>query len=102
MKILFINFLTHISPACDCYGNADHPLVADVGILASLDPVAIDQASADLVNAQQGLEGSLLKKNHGKGQDKFRDLYPDVDWEIQLDYAEKMGIGNRTYEILTI
>jgi uncharacterized Fe-S center protein len=51
-RSLFVNFLTQISPACDCHSYADAPIVADIGILASRDPVAIDQASMDLVNAQ--------------------------------------------------
>jgi uncharacterized Fe-S center protein len=49
-KVLYINFLMQISPACDCYGYSDAPIVKDIGILASEDPVAIDQASADRVN----------------------------------------------------
>lgn len=101
-KSLFINFLTDISPACDCYGHADRPIVPDIGILASLDPVATDQASVDLVNAEQGLTDSALKNNHGKGKDKFRGLYPEVDWEIQLDYGQKLGIGSRDYELIKV
>ena len=53
-RAVFVNFLLQISPLCDCYPFADTPLVPDVGILASTDPVAIDQASVDLVNAQPG------------------------------------------------
>jgi len=99
-KSLFINFLTNISPACDCYGHADQPIVPDIGILASVDPVALDQASADLVNMSQGIAGSALKFSHDLGGDKFRDLYPMVDWTIQLDYAQSLGLGTREYNLI--
>lgn len=101
-KSFFINFLTDISPACDCYGHADYPIVPDIGILASHDPVAIDQASADMVNAQEGFAASALKKNHASGMDKFRGLYPNVNWEIQLDYAQQLGLGTRAYRLIPI
>ena len=96
---VFLNFITNVSPACDCYGHSDAPIVPDIGIVASRDPVAIDQASVDLVNQAQGREGSLLAKNFNPGQDKFRAIYPKVDWEIQLDYAEKIGLGARNYQL---
>jgi uncharacterized protein len=98
-KALFVNFITDISPACDCYGHNDSPLVRDIGILASTDPVAIDQASVDLVNKESALPGSCLKENRGAGEDKFKGLYPYVDWTIQLDYAEQLGLGNRKYNL---
>jgi uncharacterized Fe-S center protein len=50
-KVLYLNFLTQISPACDCYGYSDAPIVSDIGILSSENPVAIDQASVDLVES---------------------------------------------------
>ncbi|MFH2064812.1 MAG: DUF362 domain-containing protein [Pseudomonadota bacterium] len=96
-KALFVNFITDISPACDCYGHNDSPLVRNIGILASTDPVAIDQASVDLVNKEIALPGSCLKENRGAGEDKFKGLYPYVDWTIQLDYAEQLGLGTRGY-----
>ena len=98
----FLNFITDVSPACDCYGYNDAPIVADIGIVASNDPVAIDQASADLVNQAQGRKDSALSENLEPGKDKFRDLYPNVDWEIQLDYAERLGLGTREYELIKI
>jgi len=101
-KCFFINFINNVSPACDCYGYNDAPIIQDVGILASHDPVAIDQASVDLVNAQEGLHSSCLKSNHQKGGDKFKAMYPSINWEIQLDYAVKLGIGQRNYELLKI
>ena len=101
-KILFLNFLTHISPACDCYGHNDAPLVPDIGIVASRDPVAIDQASVDLVNQQAGSAGSCLKSCKGAGEDKFKGVYPNIDWSVQLTHAEKIGLGSRKYELVTI
>lgn len=56
-KAIYINFITQVSPACDCYGHSDAPIVNDIGICASTDPVAIDQACADLVNKARGNEG---------------------------------------------
>lgn len=101
-KTLFLNFLTHISPACDCYGHNDAPLVPDIGIVASRDPVAIDQASVDLVNQQAGSAGSCLKTCKGAGEDKFKGVYPNIDWSVQLTHAEEIGLGSRNYELVTI
>ncbi len=101
-KAAFFNFLNHISPACDCCGHNDAPIVQDLGVMASLDPVAVEQASVDMVNRQRGLEGSSLCSNKEPGGDKFRALYPEVDWSIQLEYAERIGLGRRAYELITI
>jgi len=98
----FINFITQVSPACDCYSHNDLPIVADIGMVASNDPVAIDQASADLVNQAQGRKDSCLTKHFKPGEDKFRALYPEVDWEVQLEYAEKIGLGTRAYDLIKI
>jgi len=98
-KTLFVNFITDVSPACDCYGHNDAPVVRDIGILASRDPVAIDQASVDLVNREVALPESSLTVNRAAGEDKFRGIYPQVDWTHQLDYAEKIGLGSRAYQL---
>ncbi len=101
-KTIFINFITQVSPECDCYPFADVPIVADIGILASTDPVAIDQASTDLVNQQPGNSLSKLKSGLEPGGDKLRGLFPEVDWTIQLQYAQKLGLGQRDYELIKI
>ena len=101
-KILYLNFLTQISPACDCYGYSDTPIVNDIGILSSEDPVAIDQASVDLVNGEAGNQSSKLTGAWKPGEDKFRAIYPEVDWNIQLTYAEEIGMGTRNYELIRI
>ncbi len=98
----FLNFITQVSPACDCYPHNDAPIVPDIGIVASTDPVAIDQASADLVNNAEGLKNSSLTKNFKPGEDKFRAIYPNTDWKIQLEYAEAIGLGTRAYDLVSI
>lgn len=98
-KALYVNFINNISPMCDCLNHNDTPVVRDIGIAASLDPVALDQASVDLVNKEAAFTDSCLKSHLGAGEDKFKGLYPDVDWEIQLEYAEKIGIGKRNYKL---
>ena len=98
-KSFFINFLTQISPACDCHPHTDAPLVRDIGILASTDPVAIDQASVDLMNQEPALPGTCLAVNREAGGDKVRGVYSHIDWTIQLDYAQQIGLGSREYEL---
>ena len=101
-KTLFVNFITDVSPACDCMPLNDAPIVRDIGVVASTDPVAIDQASVDLVNKEESIKSSCLKTNTKPGEDKFRGIYPKVDWTIQLDYAENLGLGTRNYELVEI
>jgi uncharacterized Fe-S center protein len=98
-KLFYINFLLNITPDCDCFGKSDTPIVPDIGVLASQDPVGIDQASCDLINNSIGNEGSRLRKAFGKGTDKFRDLFPKVNWEYGLAYAEQIGLGSRAYTL---
>jgi len=101
-KSLYLNFITQVSPACDCYSHADAPIVNDIGICASTDPVALDQACADLVNAAPGNHNTALSSGFEPGGDKFRGVHPDIDWEIQLEHAEKIGVGCRKYELVRL
>jgi len=101
-KALFVNFITDVSPACDCYSANDAPIVKNIGVLVSRDPVAIDQASVDLVNAEPALGNTQLTVNTEPGSDKFKGLYPQVEWAIQLDYAERMELGTRAYELIKL
>ena len=101
-KALFLNFITDVSPACDCYSHNDAPIVRDIGVVASRDPVAIDQASVDLVNLEPALVDCCLKTNRKADEDKFSGLYPKVDWKIQLEYAQQLGLGRRDYRIQKI
>ncbi|MEW6685848.1 MAG: DUF362 domain-containing protein [Candidatus Edwardsbacteria bacterium] len=99
-KVGFLNFIMKVTPACDCYPSSDTAIVPDIGILASFDAVAIDQASVDLVNQSEGLKDTALKKAFKSNSDKFRDIYPAVDWSIQLDYGTKSGLGAKEYELI--
>lgn len=101
-KCLFLNFITQVSPACDCYGYSDASIVNDIGVCASVDPVALDQACADLVNGARGNHDTALKSGFEPGGDKFRGVYPEIDWEVQLEHAEKVGLGSRRYELVRI
>lgn len=100
-RSLFINFLTQISPACDCYPFSDAPIVGDIGILASKDPVAIDQACVDLMNKSPHLPTSCLKGAEHY-PDKIGAVYPGLSWERQLIHAEQIGLGVREYELVEI
>jgi len=101
-KSLFMTFITDVSPLCDCYPFSDRPIVPSLGILASLDPVAIDAAAADLVNASPGNPVSQLKRAMSEGEDKFRALFPNIDWTHQLNYAEGLGMGKREYVLVDL
>lgn len=101
-KSIFLSFVTDVSPLCDCTPFSDRAIVPGVGILASLDPVAIDQAAADLVNQAPGNPLSKLEKAMEPGTDKFKALFPAIDWEHQLEYAESVGLGSREYELVSL
>lgn len=100
-KTGFITFINNVSPLCDCAGWNDIPIVQDIGILASRDPVAIDQAAVDLVNQAHGNPHSVLGERHLEA-DKFRVVHPGVDWSVQLAYGEEVGLGTRDYKLITI
>jgi len=82
----FLNFAVKISKECDCWGTDNPPVVSDVGILASTDPVSIDKASFDLVN-------------RACGRDIFKEFHPEQNGLKQLEYAEELGMGNLDYEL---
>ena len=94
-----ISFVTDVSPKCDCYGYNDIPIVPDVGMFASFDPVALDVACADAVNAQPVIEGSILRKRMKEGKDKFTCNHPTTDWRMVTEHAELMGLGIGRYVI---
>ncbi|MGL5514953.1 MAG: DUF362 domain-containing protein [Sporomusa sp.] len=101
-RIGYINFLLNITPDCDCVPWSDAPIVPDIGFLASTDPVAIDQASYDLVNKQLGFSDSLLSCNCEAGADKFQGLRSHIDGSIQMRYGEEIGMGSRDYELIAL
>ena len=103
-KAGFINFLINITPHCDCMESDDPPIVDDIGILASLDPVALDNACADLVNSRPGLASANFGKRMepiAAGVDKFQSIH-NINWTHQLHYAEKLGIGSNEYELVEV
>lgn len=101
-----INFVVDVSPECDCWGFNDIPLIPDIGIAASFDPVALDQACADMILASPVMPGSKiydpLEKNNQKGKDKFRLAHPDTLWQAGLEHAEKIGLGSRKYTLIEL
>ena len=102
-KLAFFNFVVEVTPDCDCFPWSDNPIINNVGILASTDPVAVDQASMDLVNQQQGLpECKLSPAATAPGADKFHDLYPKIDATRQLVYGEQLGLGTRQYKLIEL
>ncbi len=88
-RMYYLNFLNHITKDCDCMAKDEPPICEDLGIMASADPVAVDQASVDM----------LLKVNGG---DIFKKGYPHIDWSVQLKYAESIGLGSTKYELETL
>jgi len=95
-------FVRQITPGCDCMGYSDAPVCPDIGVLASWDPVALDQACLDLVNAAPPLYPSALPPGVLPGQDKFHALHPNVRGEGLLAYAESLGLGERHYRLREI
>jgi hypothetical protein len=105
-----ISFVMQVSPDCDCWNFNDYPLVPDIGIAASFDPVALDQSCADLVKQSPALPGSrILEKqphlqggDHLCGKDKFSLTHPHTHWEAGLEHAVKIGLGSREYELISV
>lgn len=88
-RIIYINVLNNISIDCDCDGNPAEPDIHDIGILASIDPVAIDQASIDLCFAAEGSESLQQRVERQNG------LHT-------LEHAEEIGLGSRSYDLVNI
>ena len=95
-----ISLICDVSPFCDCHAENDVPIIPDVGMLASFDPVALDMACADLCNQQPAMAGSVID---GKPvHDHFDATHPTTNWRVTIDYAEEMGLGTRNYELIRI
>ena len=99
-----ISLVIDVSPNCDCRPENDMPIVPNVGMFASFDPVALDMACVDAVNAQTPLRGSAADdgEGHVHEHDHFRRIHPDTDWRSCLEHGEKIGIGVRDYELIKI
>ncbi len=101
-KVIYINFLTEIQPECDCMPVADVPVIQDQGILISDDIVAIEQASVDLLLRAGPLPQSATEeKKVATGEDILYKLTQKPYW-IQIEEAEKLGLGNKKYELIEI
>lgn len=98
--LLYVNFVTSVVPDCDCMQDTGPALVADIGILASTDPVAVDAASLDLVTAAPRAVNSKVRA--GAGEDKFRACRPDTDGELQLREAQSLGLGSTEYRLVRV
>lgn len=102
-----INMVMDISPNCDCHGENDLPIIPDVGMFASFDPVALDQACADACNNMPPIPGSQLDENLKRPGfcscgDHFTDSAPITDWTSCTEHGEKIGLGTRDYELITV
>lgn len=88
-RFVYVSVLANISPDCDCAGRARRPFVRDIGVLASTDIVAIDQAALDLVNKAHGSDDAFRRESGASGNE-------------QLEYAERLGLGSRTYRLVDL
>lgn len=97
-----ISFVVDVSPECDCDSCNDIPVIPDVGMFASFDPVAIDQACVDAVNRQPVVPGSAASRNIETEHDVFKAVHPDTDWVSALEHGEKIGLGTREYVLTEV
>ncbi len=88
-RIGYVTVAQNITKDCDCMGRKQKPVVEDIGILGSRDPVALDQAVMDLVRERAGATIESM-------------TYPKVDGSVQLRYAEELGLGRRSVELITV
>ncbi|MBD3236518.1 MAG: DUF362 domain-containing protein [Candidatus Eisenbacteria bacterium] len=85
-RALYLNLLQSVTKHCDCLGEPPERIAPDVGVAASRDPVALDQASLDLVR-------------EAAGEDVFRRVWPETDPEAQIRHGEEIGLGKRAYDL---
>jgi len=97
-----ISLVMDVSPNCDCHAENDIPIVPNVGMFASFDPVALDVACADAVNRQPMLQNSMLSERKHVHHDHFTDLHPTTNWKSSIEHAVKLGLGSDQYELITI
>jgi len=106
-----ISVVNQVSPYCDCHGDSDAAIIPDLGIFAGFDPVAVDHACIDMVNAAPIIPGSALAEAPGHEgalrdrtgkADHFHSIHPTTDWRSQISHAEAIGLGNGRYELITL
>ena len=114
-KVAFVNLAYDITPHCDCFPWGDVPMVPDVGMLASLDPVAVDKATVDLITSSPGLPGSAAEDVGAlePGSDKISALlnwepfkpfkkHGGPMWKAHLEWAARAGLGSLEYELVEV
>ncbi len=102
-----INLMMDISPNCDCHSENDAAILPNIGMAASFDPIALDQACVDLCQQATPIPNSQLGDNLAKPDwhhhhDHFLDSNPNVHWKETLEHGEKIGIGSREYELVRL
>ncbi len=102
-----ISLVVDVSPNCDCHGENDVPILPNLGMFASFDPLALDQACVDACLAAEPLPGSQLARNMAAPgfhdhHDHFVNSTPESEWRSCLEHAEKIGLGSRKYELITV
>ena len=102
-----ISLIVDVSPNCDCHSENDVPILPDIGMFASFDPLALDQACVDACQASAPMPNSQLSDNiHSKGfvdhHDHFTNSGPETEWRSCLEHSEKIGLGSRSYELIKI
>ena len=102
-----ISLVVDVSPNCDCHGENDVPILPNLGMFASFDPLALDQACVDGCLKATPLPGSQLTDNMSKSEfvdqhDHFINSRPESEWHTCLEHAEKLGIGTRQYKLITV
>lgn len=103
----YLSLICDVSPNCDCHSENDIPIIPNVGMLASSDPVALDQACADLCNKMEPVKDSILGENREKHHDDtehdhFYMTHPDTEWKSCIAHAVKIGLGTDQYELVKI
>ena len=100
-----VSLVVDVSPNCDCHAENDVPIVPNVGMFASFDPVALDLACVDAVNAHTPVVNSQLgdqiAANHDH-HDHFTTVGPDTNWKSAVEHAVKIGLGSDQYELIEI
>jgi uncharacterized Fe-S center protein len=97
-----ISVVNQVSPYCDCHGENDAAIIPDIGIFAGFDPVALDKACIDAVNAAPVIGTSILSERNRSRGDHFTDIHPTTHWQSQIEHAEKIGLGTGSYELIAL
>ena len=102
-----ISLICDVSPTCDCHSGNDTPIIPDVGMFASSDPLALDQACVDACLKQTPLPGSQLtdemqRPGFHDRHDHFDNTNPNTEYKSCLAHAEKIGLGTRRYELVHV